>query len=212
MGEKREWQFVLLVTECGRDLLEKRLVAAMRFEFVADPVCLLPQAELRRGIENAADAFFRQIFERGLTTSGSRQWNVCIECLWQSYRINADLRHVTVQMCAGEKRLIASLYKHVKDGRFEGWIGCVTVCFPAAIQQIDLDAPPNRLAAIYPNCSIPKVGTRFAVPSPELDDIDLVSGSANKMPAEIASKPARETRALPKTCVTFARALFIIRA
>jgi len=65
------------------------------------------------------------------------------------------------------------------------------MCFPAAIEQIDLYATANWLAAIYPNCSITKVRASFAVPDAELDDLDFVSGSADKLFAEISGKPAR---------------------
>src|SRR6266699_3187543 len=128
LGEKREWQLVFLVTERGRDLLEKRFIAAVRFDLVANPVCLLPQPELRCAIENAANALFRQIFQRGLTTSGAGEWNCCIEGFRQSCRVNADLRHVTVQVRSREKRVIASLDKHVKEGRFKCWMDCVAMC------------------------------------------------------------------------------------
>ena len=67
----------------------------------------------------------------------------------------------------------------------------MTVCFPTAIEQIDLDATANRLSAVYSNCSITKIRTGFAVPGAELDNIDLVSSSADKMFAEISGKPAR---------------------
>ena len=79
----------------------------------------------------------------------------------------------------------------MKHGRFEGWIDRVTVCFPTAIKQIDLDATANRLSAVYSNRSVTKIRTGFAVPGAELDNIDLVSSSADKMFAEISGKPAR---------------------
>src|SRR5262249_46387615 len=148
-----------------RDLLKKGFAASMRFDFAANPVCLLSQPELRRGIENVADAFFSQTFKRGLTSSGPREWNICIKCFWQSCRIGADLRYVTVQICAREKRMIAPLHKDVKNGCFKGWIGGVTVCFPAAIQQIDLDASVNWLAGVDANRSVAKIRSGFTVPN-----------------------------------------------
>src|SRR5262249_318430 len=48
--EKRERQLVFLVTESGRDLLEKRFVSPMRVNFVANPIRFLLQTELRGGI------------------------------------------------------------------------------------------------------------------------------------------------------------------
>src|SRR5262245_10908537 len=55
--EKCERQSVFLVTERRCDLLEKRLVASMHVDLLANPVCFLSQTELRRGIEHTAEAF-----------------------------------------------------------------------------------------------------------------------------------------------------------
>jgi hypothetical protein len=63
--------------------------------------------------------------------------------------------------------------------------------FPTAIKQVDLDAAANRLAPIYPNCSITKIRTSLTVPSAELDNLDFVSGRTNKTFAKISGKPAR---------------------
>src|SRR5207249_3085476 len=140
LGEKREWQLVFLITERGRDLLKKRFVASVHVDFVAYPIAFLSQTELCCSVEHAGGPFFRQIFQRRLTATWTRQWHVCGKCLRQVRGIDAHLRHVAVRLCAREKRAVASLDKYVKHRRFEGWIGCVPVCFPAAIQQIDLDA------------------------------------------------------------------------
>src|SRR5262245_2564256 len=55
--EKRERQFVFFVTESGCDLLEKRFIASMHVDLVANPIRFLSQTELRGGIEHASDAF-----------------------------------------------------------------------------------------------------------------------------------------------------------
>ena len=55
--EKCERQLVFLVTERGCDLLEKRFIASMHIDLVADPIRFLSQTKLRGGIEHAADAF-----------------------------------------------------------------------------------------------------------------------------------------------------------
>jgi hypothetical protein len=87
--------------------------------------------------------------------------------------------------------MVTSLDKNVKHSRFERWVSRVTMCFPTAIKQIDLDAAANRFSAIYPNCSIAKVRASFTVPGAELDNLDLVSGRADKLFAEVSGKPAR---------------------
>src|SRR5437867_10888622 len=163
----------------------------MSVDLVANPVRFLSQTELRRGIQHVAHAFFRQILEGRLATSRPRQRDICIKRLRQSSEIDANQRDVPVRFCAREKIAVASLDKNVKHGRFESWICRVTVCFPAAIKQIDLDAATNRLVAIYSNCSITKIRSSFAVPRAELNDVDLVSGGADKVFAEISGKPAR---------------------
>src|SRR5262249_43696232 len=77
--EKRERQLVFLVTESGRDLLEKRFVSPMRVNFVANPIRFLLQTELRGGIEHAADTFLGQIFQRRLTSPGMCEWDICVK-------------------------------------------------------------------------------------------------------------------------------------
>jgi hypothetical protein len=132
-----------------------------------------------------------QIFERRLTAPRPRQWDICGKRRRQSRKIDAHLRDIPVRSRAREKFAVTSLDKDVKHSRFEGWIGRVAMCFPTAIKQVDLDAAANWLAAIYPNCSIAKIRTSLTVPRAELDDVDLVSGGAGKVFAEIAGKPAR---------------------
>src|SRR5205085_1713807 len=94
-------------------------------------------------------------------------------------------------LCAREKRAIASLDKHMERGCFESRIGCVTVGFPAAIEQIYLDAARNWVAAIYSNCGITKIRSGLPIPGAELDNFDLISAGADKMFAEVSGKPAR---------------------
>ncbi|PYJ74423.1 MAG: hypothetical protein DME77_11510 [Verrucomicrobia bacterium] len=65
------------------------------------------------------------------------------------------------------------------------------MCFPAAIAHIEFDAPTNWITAVYSNRSVAKIRSGFAIPRAELNDVDLVSGSADKTFTEIAGKPAR---------------------
>src|SRR5436190_20544238 len=80
--EKCERQLVFLVTECRGDLLEKRFVASVHVDLVANPICFLSQTELRGGIEHAADALLRQILQRRLTPPGPCEWDVRVKRLW----------------------------------------------------------------------------------------------------------------------------------
>ncbi len=67
----------------------------------------------------------------------------------------------------------------------------MTVCFPTAIAHIEFDAASNRIAAIYLNRRIAKIRSGFAVPRAELDNVDFVAGSTDKVRAEISGEPAR---------------------
>src|SRR5258707_11501791 len=80
--EKCERQLVFLVTERGRDLLEKRFVASVHVDLVTNAIRFLSQTKLRSGIEHAADAFLRQILQRRLTPPGPCEWDVCVKRLW----------------------------------------------------------------------------------------------------------------------------------
>src|SRR4029077_943757 len=163
----------------------------MGVNLVANPVRFLSQPELRCGIQHAGYAFFWQVFQRRLTATRSREWDVRGKRLLQRRRIDTHLRYTAIRFCAREEVAIASLDENVKHGCFERRIDGVPMCFPTAITQIDLYATANRLAPAYPNCSITKIRTSFAVPGAKLDDLDFVSGSAHEMFTEIASKPAR---------------------
>src|SRR6266496_225372 len=191
LRENREGKLVFLVTERTRDLLKKRFVASVVLDLISNSARFLSQTELRCGIQHAAHALVRQIFERCLTPPRSSERDVCGKCFRQRRGVDAHLRDIAVRFRPREKFAVTSFDKNVKHSRFEGWIDRVTMCFPTAIKQIDLDATANRLAATYSNSGIAKVRTSFAVPSAELDNIDLVSSSANKMFAEISGKPAR---------------------
>jgi len=78
----------------------------------------------------------------------------------------------------------------VQHSLFKSWIGRVTVGFPTAIQQIDLDATANWLAAVYLNCSIAKIRAGFAVLSTKLNNTDLLTFGGNEVFAEISGVPA----------------------
>ena len=101
-----------------------------------------------------------------------------------------NLRHVAVRFRPREKFAVAPLDKHVQHSLVKSWIGRMAVRFPTAIQKIDLDTTANWIAAVYPNCTIAKVWSRFAVPRAKLDNVDRVAGGANEVSAEISRKPA----------------------
>ncbi len=67
----------------------------------------------------------------------------------------------------------------------------MTMCFPTAINNVELDAAADWLATVYPDRGIAKVGSGFAIPSAELDDVDLVAGGRDKMFAKISGEPTR---------------------
>ena len=65
------------------------------------------------------------------------------------------------------------------------------MCFPTAINHIELDAAADWLAAVYPNRGIAKIGSGFTIPNAELNDLDLVASGCDKMFAEISGEPTR---------------------
>ena len=67
----------------------------------------------------------------------------------------------------------------------------MAVRFPTPIREIELDRAADGLAAVDANRGIGKIGTGFAVPSAELDDLDLIAGDGSEAAAEITGEPAR---------------------
>src|SRR5437867_13021359 len=156
----------------------------MGVNLVANPFCFLSQTELGCGLQHAESAFLGQIFERRLTAARPRQWNIGVKHLGQGRGINAHLRDIAIRCRAREEFAPGSLDKNMEHSRIDSGIGSVTMCFPTAIKQIDLDEAATRLAPTYPNCSVTKVRTSSAVPSAELDHFDLVLGRADDLLTE----------------------------
>jgi hypothetical protein len=90
-----------------------------------------------------------------------------------------------------EKFAVTLFDENVQHCLFKRRIRRVAVRFPVAIDEINFDAAANWFTAIYPNRGIAKIRSSFAVPGAELDDIDLIAGSRNKMFPEIPGEPAR---------------------
>ena len=67
----------------------------------------------------------------------------------------------------------------------------MTMCFPIAIDNVELDAAADWLAAVYPDRGVAKIGSGLAIPGAKLDDVDLVGGGCDKMFAEISGEPTR---------------------
>jgi len=88
-------------------------------------------------------------------------------------------------------RMVALPDENVQHRLFKCRIGSMTMCFPAAINKIELDAAADWLAAVYPDHGIAKIGSGFTIPSAELNDVDLVASGCDKMFAEISGEPTR---------------------
>src|SRR5207249_906992 len=116
-------------------------------------------------------------------------------------------RHVAIRFRSREKLAVTFLDEHVEDRLFKCGIGRVTVCLPAAVVHIEFDAAADRISVIYPNCGIAKIRSRLAIPGPELDNIDLVTGNADKMFAEIHRRTSVLAAPAHLGCVTGKRAL-----
>jgi hypothetical protein len=131
------------------------------------------------------------ILQRRLAASWSGQRNICAERIRQNRGIDANLRYIAVRFCVREKFAVTLFDENAQHCLFKCRIRRVAVRFPVAIDEINFDAAANWFTAIYPNRDIAKIRSSFAIPGAELDDVDLVAGSRDKMFAEIPGEPAR---------------------
>ena len=191
MRNQREGEFVLFVTKRGRNFLKKRFVRAVIVDLRAESRGFFLQPKLGGGIEHAVHAILRQISKRRLTTSRPRERNIRAEGFRQDCRIDSNLRNVPVRFRAREKIAIAFVDENVKDCFVECGIRGMAMQLPIAVDQIDFDATATRFVAVDLNHRIGKIGTGFAIPSSELDDVDLFAGGADEISAELAGEPAR---------------------
>src|SRR5438477_3177570 len=120
LSEESKRQLVLLIAERSGDLLIQRFVASMTVDLAANRRGLFPEAELGRALEDAADPFFRQILQRRLTPSRSRQRDISRKRVGQDGRINLKLGHVAVRWRPGEKFALRAIDEDVQNGVFEG--------------------------------------------------------------------------------------------
>ena len=81
--------------------------------------------------------------------------------------------------------------ENVQDRVVEGWVGGVTVGFPAAICQVELDRAADGIAAIKSDDSVGEIGPGGTIPRAELDNLDVIAGDGTESSAEVAGKPAR---------------------
>src|SRR5260370_1714234 len=146
-----------LVTQRSRDLLEKRFVASVTIDLVANPSGLSPQTKLPCCVEHVLYSFFRQILQRRLTAPWSGQRNICAERIRQNRGIYANLRHIAIRSCAREKFAVALLDENVQHRLFKRRIRRVAVRFPVAIDEINFDTAAHRFTTVYSNRSIAKI-------------------------------------------------------
>ena len=91
------------------------------------------QAALGASQMRRIDQFHRQILERRLTTSRSRERNVGAESFRQRVWIDPHLRDLAIRSCPREKGALATVDENVQHRVFEGGIQGMTVRFPVAI-------------------------------------------------------------------------------
>ena len=104
---------------------------------------------------------------------------------------DSHLWHIAIRFRAGEKGTIALMNEDVQDRVVEGGVGGVTVRFPAAICQVELDRAADRFAGIESDDGVGKIRSGGAIPRAKLDDLNVVAGDAMEPSAEVAGKPAR---------------------
>src|SRR5262245_4707146 len=130
------------------------------------------------------------MFQGRLTTARSGQWDIGRKRFRQVFRIDSDLRHVAIRVGAGEESAAALINKNVEHGVIEGRVGGMSMCFPAAIREIELDGATDWAAIVQPNNGIRKIGTCGAIPSAKLDDFNLIAGDRLEASPKITSEPA----------------------
>ena len=124
-------------------------------------------------------------------TARARERDIREKLVRERGRIDAHLRHVAVRFGAGEKSAFTLLDEDVKNSVVERRVRGMAVRFPTPIREIELDRATNWIAAVEANRCIGKIGTGFAVPGAELDDLDFVSSDGSKAATEIAGEPTR---------------------
>ena len=152
---------------------------------------LFLQAKLSGSVKNGANALFRQVFQWCVATPRPRQRNVGAECFGKSGRIDLNLRHITVGVCSSEEFAIAPFDEDVKHGLIERGVCGVPMSFPASIDQIDFNATAPRFLTIYADGGVAEIRAGFAIPGPNLNDVDPFASRANKVPSEFTSEPSR---------------------
>src|SRR5207248_3760291 len=191
LSDQCEREFIFLVTERSRNFLEERFVTTVIVDFTGDSRGFLLQSKLCCGIKHTVHTFLGQVLQGRLATPGSRERNICAKRIWQNRGIDANLRHIAIRSCAREKFTVALFDEHVQHGLLKCRISRMTVCFPTAINNVELDAAADWLAAVYPDRGVAKIGSGLAIPGAKLDDVDLVGSGCDKMFAEISCEPAR---------------------
>src|SRR5438067_1135522 len=191
LNDQCEREFIFLVAKRSRDFLEERFVTTVIVDFAADPRGFLLQSKLCCGIKHTAHTFLGQVLQGRLTTPGSRERNICAKRIRQNCGIDANLRHIAIRFCARKKLAVALFDENMKYCLFKCRISRMTMCFPIAIDNVELDAAADWLAAVYTDRGVAKIGSSLAIPGAKLGDVDLVGGGCDKMFAEISCEPTR---------------------
>ena len=148
LRQERKGQPVLFVAERRCHFLEQGFIMVMQLHQPFQPASLALQTKLGRRVENAAYPFLRQVAQRSMTTTRSRQRQFVGKCRRQGSRIDPQLRDLPVCRRPREERARTRLGENVKDCLVEGGIARVTVGFPVLIDQIEFDVAAQSLAPI----------------------------------------------------------------
>ena len=73
----------------------------------------------------------------------------------------------------------------MNDRVVEGGVSGMAVYFPVSIREVELDRTADWLAPVDANGGIGEIGTRFAVPGAELNDLDPVAGNGNEVAIDL---------------------------
>ncbi len=120
--------------------MEERFVRAVILNLGPNAGGFFLQTKLRGGVEHAANALFRQMSQRRLATSRTREWDIGAKRFRQDRGIDPNLRNVTVRFGPTEKFAVTFVDENVEHSFFERGVNGVTVQIPIPVDEIDLDA------------------------------------------------------------------------
>src|SRR5205814_10114320 len=115
-------------------------------------------------MKHTAHTILGQVLQGRLTTPGSCERNICAKRVRQNCEIDANLRHIAIRFCASEEFAVALFDENMEHRLFKSRISRMTVCYPPAIENINIDEAAEWLDAVYPDRDTAKMVSGLAIP------------------------------------------------